>query len=166
MIVFFVFSHTMILNLTCANFDKAMIPVSASAWNCLWSCTVIVNYTSIHITRLLTFSTTFLCFRLVGGVCWDGGIYWNANLSSYLLFRGSCRAPTPFLSHTISALTAVRKLAAHCNMLFLLHEGILTKLPNNWHPQLYPLYSQRVLTFRLVEQGKPCFCCFSSIQKV
>lgn len=29
----------------------------------------------------------------MGGVCWYGEIYWNANLWSYFVFKGSCQGP-------------------------------------------------------------------------
>lgn len=116
-------------------------------------CIVIVNCTSIHIMRLLTFSTMFLCCRLVGGVCWCVEIYWNANLSSYLLFRESCAGPpTPplfLVTQSLYSLLSEESNAIVTQILFFPHEDTLIKLSNNWYSQLYPY----VLTFR----GKACF---------
>lgn len=42
----------------------------------------------------------------MGGVCWYGEIYWNANLSCYLLFRGSCQRP-PYFTPLFSSVAQV-----------------------------------------------------------
>lgn len=74
----------------------------------------------------------------MGGVCWYGEIYWNANLSSYLLFRGSSTGPPPLFSVTQSlhSLLSENLRAVVTQIFFLLHEDILIKLSNNPYPQL------------------------------
>lgn len=63
----------------------------------------------------------------MGGVCWYGEVYWNANLSSYLLFRGSLQGtPHPSVRPCCTRVWphSFQEMLGHPSILTTSHLGI------------------------------------------